>query len=103
MKGTESRKAELLLLRAGNAAARRDRGETEAIPAEVARRVFVEDIAPIRAFREWRGLTQQQLAELTGTSSSYISQLETRHRRPGGRMLARIAKALRVPADVLVE
>jgi len=94
---------ELLLLRAEKVAERIDRGEEQTFPAALARRVFVDNEHPIRVFREWRGLTQQQLAELAGTSKNYISQLETGHRRPGSRLLYKIAKALDVPADILCD
>ncbi len=95
--------AELALLRAEQVAHRIDAGEEETIPATVARRVFVEGLVPIRAFREWRGLTQQDLADRIASSKSYISQLETGHRAPGLQTLRKIARALDVPVEMLME
>ncbi len=99
----ERLEAELLLLRGERVAERLDRGEGMTIPSEVARRVFVEDIPPIRAFREWRGLTQEELGRRVGMSKSYVSQLETRRRKPGVATLKKLAQALDVPFDLLME
>ncbi len=95
--------AELMLLRAERTALRIEAGMEATIPEHIARRVFVEDIVPIRAFREWRGLTQEELARKVGSSKSYVSQLETRRRMPGVKTLRRIAEALDVPVELLME
>ncbi len=95
--------AELALLRAEQAARRIDSGEEEAIPAAVARRVFVEGLPPIRVFREWRGITQEELAQQISSSKSYISQLETGHRSPGLQTLRKLARALDIPVELLME
>ncbi len=99
----ERLEGELMLLRTERTAQRLDSGAEEPIPSAVARRVFVEDAVPIRAFREWRGLTQEELARRIGSSKSYLSQLETRRRTPGVKTLRRIAGALDVPVEILME
>ncbi|MGI6221248.1 MAG: helix-turn-helix domain-containing protein [Coriobacteriales bacterium] len=48
----------------------------------------------VRRFRKLRGLTQQQLADLTGCSIMYVSQLER------GKETAELGKALKI-LDVL--
>ncbi|WP_370327227.1 helix-turn-helix domain-containing protein [Euzebya sp.] len=50
----------------------------------------------IRALREARGLSQQQLAEMVGTTQSAIARLEGGHVSPNLKTLDRIADALGV-------
>ena len=94
---------ELEDLRAEQIAGRIDRGEEELIPSEMVRRVIVDDEQPLKVIREWRGLSQEELAQKAGTTKGYISQIETRHRKPGRKLLFRLAKALDVPLDLLLE
>jgi transcriptional regulator with XRE-family HTH domain len=51
----------------------------------------------IRCVREARGLTQQQLADLSNLTVNYISLLETGKRSLSDHALNRIARAFRVP------
>jgi len=46
-------------------------------------------------------LTLRQLAELTGVSNPYLSQIERGLRRPSAEVLQQLAKALRVSAESL--
>ena len=46
-------------------------------------------------------MTQVELARASGTSSVYISQIERGKRRPGRRLLAKLAQALDVASDLL--
>jgi transcriptional regulator with XRE-family HTH domain len=56
----------------------------------------------IRAFREQRGLTQEQLALEAGMKRSYVSELERGLRNPTVRALGRLASALGIdPAELL--
>ncbi len=80
----------------------RETGETT-YPSEVVGRIIVDGEPPLKVFREWRGLTQEELAEKAGTSKGYISQIETRHRQPSRKLLYRLAKALDVSPDLLLE
>lgn len=50
-------------------------GRDVVLPAEVSRLVLKGATLP-RALRKWRGLTQVQLAEMTGLAQSYLSELE---------------------------
>ena len=70
-------------------------------PMAVADRV-ADGESPIRAFREWRKMTQAQLSALTGVGQGYISDLENGRRRGTADALSRIAAALKVPLDLLV-
>ncbi len=56
--------------------------------------------SPSRTFREYRGLTQEELARAAGTSPIYISQIE-RTGAVGPKTLAKIAKALNVDPGLL--
>lgn len=53
-------------------------------------------IANIRRIRKERGLTQEELAELCGTSVSYIGLLETGKNIPKLSTIEKIANALNV-------
>ncbi|GAB3168980.1 hypothetical protein GCM10027059_32970 [Myceligenerans halotolerans] len=57
----------------------------------------------LRAEREAAGLTQKQLAELTGIAQSNLSAYESGRRHASPAMLERIRHALRRPATVLEE
>lgn len=59
--------------------------------------------ARIKALRTEKKLTLDQLAELSGSSKSYIWELENKDPpRPSAEKLAEIAKALGVTADYLI-
>jgi DNA-binding XRE family transcriptional regulator len=62
---------------------------------------ILEGTHPTKAMREHRGMTQVELARAGGTSSVYISQIERGKRRPGRRLLAKLAQALGVASDLL--
>lgn len=55
----------------------------------------------IRAQREAAQVSLRQLAERTGVSNPYLSQIERGLRKPSAEVLAQIAKGLRVSAEVL--
>jgi DNA-binding XRE family transcriptional regulator len=51
---------------------------------------------PLKALRDHRGLTQAGLAEASGTSPVYISQIERGERRASRKLRAKLGKVLRV-------
>lgn len=56
----------------------------------------------VRRFRQMRGLTQEQFAEVSGFSQQYISDLEGGKRNPTVVSLYELAVALSVtPADLV--
>lgn len=55
----------------------------------------------IRSQRETAQVSMRQLAERSGVSNPYLSQVERGLRKPSADVLAQIAKALRVSAEVL--
>jgi DNA-binding XRE family transcriptional regulator len=72
-----------------------ERGEEELIPADVVFAIL-DGENPIRVWREYRGLTQQQLANAAGISKPYLSQIETGKRIGTTDILSSIAKVLDV-------
>jgi DNA-binding XRE family transcriptional regulator len=76
-------------------------GEEEVIPAEVAY-TLAEGENPVKVWREYRQLTQQQLAELVGMSVPYLSQIESGKRNASTRILVALSKALRITVDDLI-
>ena len=75
-----------------------ERGEDELIPSEVIYAIL-DGANAIKTWREYRKLSQPELAERAGISVPYLSQLETNKRRGSLRVLSAIAKALKVSLD----
>lgn len=73
----------------------------EAFPAEVADRLLNGD-HPVRVFRDYRRLTQKELAEKVGINAMYLSQIETGARDGSTKTLCALADALKVDLDDLV-
>jgi transcriptional regulator with XRE-family HTH domain len=71
------------------------------IPSEVTY-ALLDGENPLRVWREFRGLTQQEVADAAGISKPYLSQLETGQRRGTTEVLAAIARVLDVALDDLV-
>lgn len=78
-----------------------EQGKEEVIPSEVTF-ALLDGENPIKVWREYRGLTQQQLAEMVKISKPYLSQIETGKRMGSTEVLAAIAKALQVTLDDIV-
>ena len=75
--------------------------EEESFPLEIADRMIGGD-NPIKVFREYRGLTQKQLAKKTSTSAAYLSQIETGRRTGSIKLLRRLASTLGVEVEDLI-
>lgn len=76
-------------------------GEEEVLPAGV---VFalVDGENPVKVWREYRKWTQSQLAEAVGISVPFLSQIETGKRKASTKVMAGLAKILRVAVDDLI-
>jgi len=73
----------------------------ETFPVEVAL-ALSEGKHPIKVYREYRGISQSDLAQKAHVTKQYISQLEKGDRSGTTRVLKLIAKALKVDLDNLV-
>lgn len=78
-----------------------DNPDVEGFPEEVVRALAVDRINPIKVFREYRGMTQAELAGAAQLSAMYLSQIERGERTPGRKALGKLATALRVDVDML--
>ena len=78
-----------------------ENGDDELIPAEVVFAIL-DGENPIKVWREYRGLTKQQLADTAGISKPYLSQIETGKRTGSTEILFALAKALDVSLDEVV-
>ena len=76
-------------------------GEEETVPAELAY-ALMEGENPVKAWREYRSLSQKQLADMADISIPFLSQIESGKRKASTKIMARLAKALRVLIDDLV-
>ena len=81
--------------------ARIERGEEELIPAHVPYAILNGE-NPVKVWRKYRGLTQQELAEAAGISAAYLSQIETGKRKGKTAVLQAIARALNLDLDDVV-
>jgi DNA-binding XRE family transcriptional regulator len=77
------------------------RGEEELIPSEIVDAIL-DGQTPIKVFREYRLLTQHDLADKVGISVPYLSQIETQKRQGSIRVLTAIARALNVTLDMIL-
>lgn len=73
----------------------------ELIPAEVVY-ALLDGGQPIRVWREYRGLSQAEVAAKAGISGSYLSQLESGKRDGTTEVLSAIAAVLDVTLDDVV-
>ena len=72
--------------------------QDELIPHAVVSRL-VEGENPLRVWREYRGLSQSQLADLTDTNKSTIISLEAGDRTGQTEILGKIALVMKVDID----
>jgi DNA-binding XRE family transcriptional regulator len=78
------------------------RGEDEVIPDDVARRLLSGEESPVRIWREYRGLTQVELATLAGVGKSYLSRVERGGKSGSLRLMRRLASILKVDVEDLL-
>jgi DNA-binding Xre family transcriptional regulator len=80
---------------------RRLLGVEEMIPDDFANRLIAGE-SPIRVYRELRRLSARELAERTGISAAFLSEIETGKKDGGITTLKKIALELNVMLDDLV-
>ena len=74
----------------------------ELIPGRIAN-ALLDGENPIRVWREYRSLSQKQLAEEAGISKPYLSQLESGKRNGTTDVLQKIAQALNATLEELID
>jgi DNA-binding XRE family transcriptional regulator len=74
----------------------------ELVPADVVYAIL-DGESPIRVWREYRGLSQQKVAEQAGISVSYLSQIESGRRKGSTAVLAALARVLGVTLDDIMD
>ena len=79
-----------------------EEGTDETLPEAVALRLLRGEEHPMRLWREYRGLTQEALAERAGVGKSYLSQIESGKKTGSARLLRDLAGILRVEIDDLI-
>jgi len=79
----------------------RDQQE-ELIPDKYAKRLISGE-NPIRVWREYRQLTQQELAKAAKISVSTLSQLENNERAPSITVLKKLAQTLKLSLEDLTD
>ena len=77
-------------------------GEDDLIPAEFAERLLGGGEHPLKVWREFRGITQQQLAEQAGISQGQVALIEGGKRQGTVDVLKSMASVLNVGLDDLV-
>lgn len=77
-------------------------GYDETVPVEVVRNLL-DDKHPLLVWRQYRGLTQQALADSAGVGKSHISQIESGAKTGSVKCLRRLAEALRVDIEDLIQ
>ena len=75
--------------------------EGDAVPLEVMRLAVVDGLTLRRAWREYLGLTQAEVAGRMGITQPALSQLEAASARPRRATLKRLAEALGVSVEQL--
>ena len=77
---------------------RLERGDDELIPLEITERRVAGE-SPVRIWRDYRGLTQAELARTSKVSRVMIAAIEAGHKAGGIATLKKLAAALRVDLD----
>jgi DNA-binding XRE family transcriptional regulator len=77
-------------------------GREVVLPKAVADRLTNGDNA-VRVIREWRDMIQGELAVAVGISQNYLSEIETGRRKGPAELQKKLARALAVPVDLLIE
>ena len=74
----------------------------ERVPSEVTYAIL-DGANPVRVWREHRRISRKRLAEASGLSTSYLSQIESGKRKPSPEALTAIAKELGLEPDELMD
>ncbi len=70
----------------------------KALPADVTMDIL-RGSSRLKALRNWRKLTQAELADAIGVSQGFLSDLESNRRKPSAQTSSMLANALDVPSE----
>ena len=70
----------------------KNRPEDVYLPDELVRKHVIDEISLLRAWREYRGYTQRQVASKLGISQSALAQMEKPDANPRSSTLKKLAK-----------
>jgi DNA-binding XRE family transcriptional regulator len=73
----------------------------ESFPAAVMNQL-IDGSHSLKVFREYRGLTLEELGSTCGVSAAALSQIENGKRDPSVNLLKKLSEALRVDVDILI-
>ncbi len=76
--------------------------KTSNLPAEVLDRLTAREESPLKVLRKHRGLTQKELAEQSGISRPYLTEIETGKKDGSIRAMKALADILKVDLSLLV-
>ena len=83
---------------------RRDVGETDVwIPHEVVKANAINGVSMIRAWREYFGITQKELAQRAGMTQPALARLEKADSKPRISTLKKIAAAMDITLEQLTD
>ena len=77
-------------------------GKDSILPDEIMQELSLEQSNPIKIIRKYRGMTQDDLAQVAGLSRPYLTEIETGRKDGSIRSLKSIAKSLNVSLELLV-
>lgn len=72
------------------------------LPSEVLDQILARQDSPLKIVRKHRGLTQKELADLSGLSRPYLTEIETGKKDGSIRAMKTLADALKVELSLLV-
>ncbi len=70
--------------------------DEETFPDEVINRLILNEENPIKVYREYRGITQKQLADKISIQRGYLAEIETGRKSGSIKTLKAIAEALNI-------
>ncbi len=76
--------------------------ENPALPDDVLDRVSAGTEHPVKILRQFRGMTQSNLAKAANLSRPYLTEIETRRKQGSIHALKALATALDVPTGILL-
>ena len=76
-------------------------GKEETFPSSVLDKIIDDNISPIKVFREYRGITIDELANKLKRTSKYVISLENNSSKCSNKTLSKIASILNVNENLL--